>query len=57
MGRWIQSHFHVWIDYNGVAFSMDFLNGVAHLRLANVPECLYCTVKSKVLFIQYKVDT
>ena len=57
MGRWMESHFHVWIDYYGVAFSMDFLIGVEHIRLANVPECLYCTVKSKVFFVQYKVDT
>ena len=33
MGRWMESHFHVCIDYNGLAFSMDFLNGVAHFRI------------------------
>ena len=23
--RWMGSHFHVWIDYNRIAFSMEFL--------------------------------
>ena len=26
IGRWMESHFHVCIDYNGFAFSMHFLN-------------------------------
>ena len=25
MCRWIGSHFHDWIDYNGVAFSIELL--------------------------------
>ena len=25
MCRWMGSHFHVWTDYNGVAFSIDLL--------------------------------
>ena len=25
MCRWVGSHFHGWIDYNGVAFSMELL--------------------------------
>ena len=25
MCRWMGSHFHVWIDYNGVAFSIELL--------------------------------
>ena len=25
MCRWMGSHFHDWIDYNGVAFSIEFL--------------------------------
>ena len=25
MHRWMGSHFHLWIDYNGVAFSMESL--------------------------------
>ena len=55
MCRWMGSHFHDWIDYNGVAFSMELLEWAltfsdfwdkkvqsSYLRLANVPECLYC---------------
>ena len=54
MCRWMGSHFHDWIDYNGVVFSiellewgrrfLDFLgqDSPSYLRLANVPECLYC---------------
>ena len=55
MCRWMGSHFHDWIDYNGVAFSIEFtrmgshifgsfevkLNSSSYLRLANVPKCLY----------------
>ena len=49
------SHFHNWIEYNGVAFPIELLEwgrtfsdflGVRQfficLRLTNVPECLYC---------------
>ena len=25
MCRWMGSHFHDWVDYNGVAFSMELL--------------------------------
>ena len=25
MCRWMRSHFHDWIDYNGVAFSIELL--------------------------------
>ena len=53
MCRWMGSHFHDWIDYNGVAFSIELLEWgrtfsdfwvrkFVYLRLANVPECLYC---------------
>ena len=28
MCRWMGSHFHYWIDYNGVAFSLKFLEHV-----------------------------
>ena len=27
MCRWMGSHFHDWIDYNGVAFSIELLMG------------------------------
>ena len=26
MGRWMRPHFHDWIDYNGVAFSIELLD-------------------------------
>ena len=26
MCRWMRSHFHSWIDYNGVAFSLELLD-------------------------------
>ena len=58
MCRWMGSHFHDWIDYNGVAFSMELLEWAltfsafwgkkvqsSYLRLANVPERLYCRRK------------
>ena len=59
MCRWMGSHFHDWIDYNGVAFSIEFTRMASHifgfwgwescsyLRLANVPEYLYCRWKVK----------
>ena len=25
LSRWIGSHFHAWIDYHGVAFSIEIL--------------------------------
>ena len=50
---WMGSHFHNWIDYNGVAFSIVLLEwgrtfsdvereSSSYLRLANVLEYLYC---------------
>ena len=59
MCRWMGSHFHDWIDYNGVAFRIELLEwgrtfshflgqvSSSYLRLANVPECLYCRRKVK----------
>ena len=41
MRRWIRAHFHVWIDYNGVAFSMELLDGVAHSRIFGVKKVLH----------------
>ena len=32
MCRWMGSHFHDWIDYNGVAFSTELLEWVAYFR-------------------------
>ena len=54
MSCWMGSHFLELIDYNGVAFSRELLewgrafsdflgqDSSSYLRLANVPECLYC---------------
>ena len=58
MCRWMRSHFHDWIDYNGVAHFTDF--GVRQFFIFTVSKrtrmfVLY--VKSTVFFIQYKVDT
>ena len=50
MCRWMGSHFHDWIDYNRVAFSIELLewgrtfsdflrqDSSSYLRLANIPE-------------------
>ena len=58
MCRWMGLHFHDWIDYNGRrifngvewgrTFS-DFMgqDGNSYLRIANVPERLYCRWKVK----------
>ena len=32
MCRWMGSHFHDWIDYNGVTFLVQLLEWVAHFR-------------------------
>ena len=32
MCRWMGSHFHDWTDYNGVAFFVELLEGIAHFR-------------------------
>ena len=47
MCRSMGSHFHHLIDWNGVARFRNFLrlNSSPYLRLANVPECLYCSWK------------
>ena len=53
MCRWLGLHFHDWIDYNEVAFSIELLEwgrtisdflwyDSSYLRLANLPECLFC---------------
>ena len=68
MCRWMGSHFHYWCDYNGVAFSIELPEwgrtfsdfGVRQFFIFTVSKrtrmsLLY--VKSKVFFIQYKVDT
>ena len=59
MCRWMGSHFHDWINYNRITFSIEVLewgrtlsdfsvyDSSPYLRLANVPECLYCRWKVK----------
>ena len=34
MCRWMGPHFHDWIDYNWVAFSIELLKRVAHFRIS-----------------------
>ena len=36
MCRWMGSDFHDWIDYNGVAFSIELLEWVANFRIFGV---------------------
>ena len=54
MCHWMGSHFHDWIDFYGIAFSIELLEwgrtfsdffrkgSSSYLWLANVPECLNC---------------
>ena len=52
---WMGSHFHYWIDYNGVAYFNRVTRIGSHIFgffgvrqwLANVPACLYCRWKVK----------
>ena len=65
MYRWMGSHFHDWIDYNGVAFSIELLEWVAHFRIFWVKQffifsvnkrtrIFVLAVKDKVFFIPFK---
>ena len=70
MCRWMRSHFHDWIDYNGVAFSIellvlewgrtfsDFLREKKFFTftVSKRTRMPVLWVKSKVVFIQYKGD-
>ena len=70
MCRWMRSHFHDWIDYNGVAFSIELLVlewGRTFSDFLREKKFFTFTVnkrtrmpvlwvKSKVFFIQYKGD-
>ena len=63
MCRWMGSHFHDWIDYNGVCFSIELLRMGSHIfGFFGVRQFFICTVskltrmfvpqmKSKVFFI------
>ena len=67
MRRWMGSPFHVWIDYNGVAFSMELLEwGRTFSDFGGKKKFFTFTisirtrmfvlqVKSEVFFIHYKV--
>ena len=68
MCRWMGSHFHDWIDDNGVAFSIELLEwgrtfsdfGIRQSFIYTVSKptrMFVLKVKSKVFFIQYKVHT
>ena len=36
MCRWVGSHFNYWIDYNGVALSIELLKWIAHFKILGV---------------------
>ena len=40
MCRWMGSHFHDWIEYNGVAFSIEFLEWGPNFRISGVSRSL-----------------
>ena len=62
---WMGSHFHDWIDYNGVAYSIELLEW-AHIfsdfgvrkfftfTVSKHTRMFVLLVKSKVFFIQFK---
>ena len=65
MRRWMGSHFHDWIDYNGVAFSIELLEWGRAFSDVWVRKFFIFTaskrtrmflllVKSKVFFIHFK---
>ena len=49
MGRWKGSHFHEWIDYNvnGVPFSIELLEWVAHFQIFGVRKFFTFTVSKR----------
>ena len=68
MCRWIRSPYHDWIDYNGVAFSIELLEWGRKFSdswgktffiftVSKRTRMFVLQVKSKVFFIQCKVDT
>ena len=63
---WVGSHFHDWIDYNGVAFSITLLEWGHTFSFFGVRKIFIFTarkrnrmivrlVKSKVSFIHFKI--
>ena len=45
--RWMGSHFHDWIDYNGVAFSKESLEWASYFRIFGVRELFIFTVSKR----------
>ena len=54
MCHWMGSHFHDWIDHEGVA---HFLRQFFKFTVGKRTRMFVLQVKSKVFFIQYRVDT
>ena len=53
MCRWMGSHFHDWIDYNGVAFSIELLECGCTFSDFGVRELFIFTVsKGTRIFVQ-----
>ena len=48
MFRWMGSHFHDWIDYNGVVFSIELLEWVAHFQIFGVRQFFIFTVSKRI---------
>ena len=48
MCRWMGSHFHDWIDFYGVEFSIELLrNGIAHFLIFGVRQFFIFTVSKR----------
>ena len=45
--RWMGSNFHDWIDYNGVAFLIEFLEWVTHFRIFGVRKIFIFAVSKR----------
>ena len=53
MCRWMGSHFHYWIDYNGVAFSIELLEHVEWGHKDGVRKKWPRKVLSRIKFLKY----
>ena len=53
MCRWMGSRFHYWIDYNGVAFSIKFLEHVEWGHKEGVRKKRPRKVLSRIKFVKY----
>ena len=43
----MRSHFHDWIDYNGVTFSIELLEWGAHFRIFGVRQFCILTISKR----------